>query len=192
MTVSSAWPEIRLPSRRTELPQKPSEKIHLRYVRLPDQVMDLCDVLIYRSGRTIVGKSRIMSTHKVIFDGEVVLAPGFQIVYFELMEKWYTVGKIRDLQGRHTGYYCDIVTPPRLLKDGGIELTDLFLDLWVSRDLRYKILDEDELENAFQKRWISRRLYDKAKEQLKELIDAVKRGSFPPYQVKYLERKLSL
>jgi len=192
MTVSSAWPEIRLPSRRTELVEKSSEKIHLRYVRLPDQVMDLCDVLIYRSERAIVGSSQITSTYKVIFDGEVVLAPGFQIVYFELMGKWFTVGKIRDLNERHTGYYCDIVTPPRLLKDGGIELTDLFLDLWVSRDLRYKILDEDELENAFHKRWISRRLYDKAKEQLKALIDAVERGSFPPYQVKYLERKLSL
>jgi len=172
--------------------QKSSKKIHLRYVRLPDHVMDLYDVSIYRSKRTIVSRSQVTSAHSVVFDGKVVLAPGFQIVYFELMGKWFTVGKIRDLNGRHTGYYCDIVTPPRLLKDDGIELTDLFLDLWVSRDLRYKALDEDELENAFRKRWISRRLYDKAKEQLKELIDAVERGSFPPYQVKYLERKLSL
>ena len=171
--------------------QKPS-KIHLRYVRLPDQVMDLYDVLIYRSKRIIVGRSQVTSAHSVMFDGELVLASGFQIVYFELMGKWFTVGKIRDLQGRHTGYYCDIVTPPRLLKGGGIELTDLFLDLWVSKDLRYMVLDEDELENALQKRWISKRLYDKAKEQLRKLVDVVGRGRFPPYHVKYLERKLSL
>jgi len=154
--------------------------------------MDLYDALIYRSKRIIVGRSQITSVHSVMFDGELVLAPGFQIIYFELMGKWFTVGKIRDLQGRHTGYYCDIVTPPRLLKGNGIELTDLFLDLWVSRDLRYMILDEDELENALQKRWISKRLYDKAKEQLRKLVDVVKRGRFPPYHVKYLERKLNL
>jgi hypothetical protein len=28
-----------------------------------------------------------------------------------------------------------MVTPPRLSEDGGMELTDLFLDLWVSPDL---------------------------------------------------------
>jgi predicted RNA-binding protein associated with RNAse of E/G family len=59
----------------------------------------------------------------------VVLAAGFQIAYFEFMGKWFTIGKIRDLEGRHTRYYCDIVTPPKLLDDGGVELTDLLLDL---------------------------------------------------------------
>jgi len=154
--------------------------------------MDLYDELIYRSRRTIVGRSQITSTHSVTFDGEVVLAPGFQIVYFEVMGKWFTIGKIRNLQGRHTGYYCDIVSAPRLIKNGGVELTDLFLDLWVSTDLRYKILDEDELENAFAKKWITKQLYDKAKEQLTELIDVVERRRFPPRHVKYLERKLGL
>jgi len=175
-----------------ELPSSSSKKIHLRYVRLPNRVMDLYDELIYRSRRTIVGRSQITSTHSVTFDGEIVLAPGYQIVYFEMMGKWFTIGKIRNLQGRHTGYYCDIVSPPGLMKNGGVELTDLFLDLWVSTDLRYKILDEDELENAFAKKWITKRLYDKAKEQLVELIDTVKRRRFPPCHVKYLERKLGL
>ena len=175
-----------------ELPSSSSKKIHLRYVRLPNQVMDLYDKLIYRSRRTIVGRSQVTSTHLVTFDGEVVLAPGFQIVYFEMMGKWFTIGKIRNLQGRHTGYYCDIVSPPSLMKNGGVELTDLFLDLWVSTDLRYKILDEDELENAFAKKWITKQLYDRAKEQLTELIDVVERRRFPPRPVKYLERKLGL
>ena len=33
----------------------------------------------------------------------------------------------------------------------GLELTDLFLDLRVSLDLRYRVLDEEELENAVSK-----------------------------------------
>jgi hypothetical protein len=132
--------------------------------------LDIYDEFLYKSEKVIVGKSKITSAHSVFFDGEVVLTAGFQIVYFELMGKWFTIGKIRDLEGRHTGYYCDIVTPPKLLDDGGVELTDLFLDLWVSPDLRYKVLDEEELENALQNGWITKQLYDRAEKEMKKLV----------------------
>jgi predicted RNA-binding protein associated with RNAse of E/G family len=128
----------------------------------------------------------------VVFDGRVVLMAGFGIVYFELIGKWFTIGKIRDLGGKHTGYYCDIATPPRRLDDGGVELTDLFLDLWVSPDLKYQVLDEDELERAVCKGWISNQLYKKAKQELKKLINLVEEGNFPPQSVKDLEAKLNL
>jgi len=118
-------------------------KLHIRYIRLPNQVLDIYDDLIYKSEKVIVGQGQIASTHSIVFDGEVVLACGFQIVYFDFFGKWFGVGKIRNLQGKHTGYYCDIVKPPKILADGGVELTDLFLDLWVSPDLRFKVLDEE-------------------------------------------------
>jgi predicted RNA-binding protein associated with RNAse of E/G family len=167
-------------------------KLHLRYIRLPYQVLDIHDDLLYKSERVIVGKSKITSAHSIIFDDEVVLATGFQIAYFGLMGNWFTIGKIRDLKGRHTGYYCDIVTPPKLLDDGGVELTDLFLDLWVSPDLRYKVLDEEELKNAYHKGWITKQLYEKAQEELEKLLKIVKQGKFPSYSVKQIEKKLNL
>lgn len=178
--------------RRAEDFRESMPKLHLRYVRLPNQVSDIYDELIYRSEKVVASKSQITSAHSVVFDGEVVLAYGFQIVYFELIGKWFTVGRIRNLEGRHTGYYCDIVTPPKPLEDGGVELTDLFLDLWVSRDLRNKVLDEEELENALSKGWITEQLYEKAKTELKKLINIVKKGKFPPYHVKQLEKTLNL
>ena len=95
-------------------------------------------------------------------------------------------------EGKNTGYYCDIVVPLKLLDDGGVELTDLFLDLWVSPDLKYKVLDEEELEEAFRKAWITKPLYDRAKKELRKLISVVKRGKFPPYSVRCLEEKLDL
>jgi predicted RNA-binding protein associated with RNAse of E/G family len=79
---------------------------------LPNHVLELYDNLIFNSKSIIVGKSEITSSHSVTFNGEVVLAKGFQIVSFDLMGKWFTVGKITDLQRKHIGYYCDIVTPP--------------------------------------------------------------------------------
>jgi predicted RNA-binding protein associated with RNAse of E/G family len=176
-------------SKKTEASQ---EKLHLRYIRLPNHVLELYDDLVYKSEGIIVGKDQIASAHSVIFDGEVVLASGFEIVYFDFLGKWFSVGKIRNMQGKHTGYYCDIVTPPRLLEDGGIELTDLFLDLWVSPDLRCKVLDEEELENAFHKGWITKQLYEKANEEMRKLVRNVEEGKFPPYHVKWLEKKLNL
>jgi len=179
-------------SKKAESSQESTQKLHLRYIRLPDEVLDIYDELIYKSEEVIVGKSQITSTHSVVFDGEVVLAAGFEITYFELIGKWFTVGKIRNLQGKHTGYYCDIVTPPKLLADGGVELTDLFLDLWVSPDLRFKVLDEGELEDSFREGWITVQLYERTKEELKKLISVVKKGDFPPYPVRYLEEELGL
>jgi len=168
------------------------QRLHLRYVRLPDNAKDLYDELVYRSDKIIVGRGRITSEHSITFDGKLVLAAGYQIVYFDLMQKWFSVGKVKNVEGKHTGYYCDIVTPPRLMDDGGIELTDLFLDLWVSPDLRCRVLDEEELEEALSKGWITEKLYTKAKKELSRLVSLVEKKRFPPDSVKRLEDELGL
>jgi len=170
----------------------PTRGLHVRFTRLPNRVLDLHDELVYKSKKIIIGRSTITSTHSVTFEGRVVLRRGFPIVYFELMDHWYSVVKVRDLEGKHTGYYCDIATPPRILKDGTLEFTDLFLDLWVSPDLRFKVLDEEELENAFRRGWIRKRLYHRAKTELKNLIRTVEHADFPPNLVKRSETKLGL
>jgi predicted RNA-binding protein associated with RNAse of E/G family len=165
---------------------------HLRYVRLPNNVLDLYDDLVYRSELVVVGRSRIQSANSVVFDGKVVLASGYQIVYFDLMGEWFSVGRISDPDGRHTGHYCDIITPPRPLEDGGVEITDLFLDLWVAPSLRYKILDEEELNDALRKGWITEQLYERAQTELKRLVSLVRQGDFPPPLIKRLETQLKL
>jgi len=168
------------------------QKIHLRYIRLPNRIMDNWDELLHRSDKIIVGRSEVSSPNALIFDGKVVLAQGFKIVYFEIPRKWFTIMKVWNTKGEHTGYYCDIVTPFRLLHDGVVEQIDLFLDLWVSPDLRYKILDEDEFEEAAQKNWITSRLCSRAKKELQQLVQMVDDRRFPPPLVKDLERKLHL
>jgi predicted RNA-binding protein associated with RNAse of E/G family len=166
-------------------------KIHLRYIRLPNRTMEFLDELVFRSEELIVGKSKVTSVNSLVFDGKKVLDQGFPITYFELAGEWYTVVKVRDLRGEHTGYYCDIVTPYRLVGNW-IETTDLFLDLWVSPNLRYKTLDEEELAEALRKGWVSKRLYTKAKAELQRLVQMVENGKFPPLQVKELETKFGL
>jgi GrpB-like predicted nucleotidyltransferase (UPF0157 family)/predicted RNA-binding protein associated with RNAse of E/G family len=169
-----------------------TSRLHLRFLRLPAQVLEMYDELVFKSEKVIVGKSQVSSVHSLEFDGKTVLKAGFPITYFELMRKWFSVVKVRNLRGRHTGYYCDIATPPRLLKDGTVELTDLFLDLWVSPDLKYRVLDEDQLEEALRKGWITKRLYEKARMELQKLVAMVEQRRFPPQLIKRLEDKLGL
>jgi predicted RNA-binding protein associated with RNAse of E/G family len=154
--------------------------------------MEMYDDLVYQSRKVIVGRSQITSTHSIEFDGKTVLQAGFPITYFELVGKWFNVVKVRNLRGEHTGYYCDITTPPKLLKDGSIEITDLFLDLWVSPDLRYRVLDQDELKEALKKGWISEQLHARAKRELKKLVTLVEMKDFPPRPVRQLEKRLKL
>jgi GrpB-like predicted nucleotidyltransferase (UPF0157 family)/predicted RNA-binding protein associated with RNAse of E/G family len=167
-------------------------RLHLRYLRLPAQVLEMYDELVFKSKRVIAGRSQVTSTHSIMFDGKTVLKAGFPITYFELTGKWFNVVKVRNLRGRHTGYYCDIATPPKLLKDGSVELTDLFLDLWVSPDLKYKVLDEEELEDALKNGWISKGLYETAKRELQKLVAMVEKRKFPPQLIRRLEDKLRL
>jgi predicted RNA-binding protein associated with RNAse of E/G family len=169
-----------------------SSKLHLRYIRLPDRVSEYYDELVFRSEKVMVGRSRITPTHPVAVEGEVVMGHGFEMTYFCLMGKWFDVCKIRNPLGKRTGYYCDIATPPKLLEDGGIEMTDLFLDLWVFPNLAYRILDEDELRHALQRELVTKELHDKAKKELDKLVKAVEDGQFPPREVKKLEAKLNL
>jgi len=176
---------------RADLPSS-TRKFHLRYIRLPNNTTEFSDECLSWSRQAIVGKTEVSTQHSIIFNGRTVLAVGFPIVYFEIPRKWFTIGKVWNKTGEHTGYYCDIVTPFRLLNDNMIEQTDLFLDLWVSPDLRYKILDEDEFEDAARKNWITSRLCSKAKKELQQLIQMVEDRRFPPPLVKDLERKLRL
>jgi predicted RNA-binding protein associated with RNAse of E/G family len=150
------------------------------------------DDLVYESKKVIVGRSQITSTHSIVFDGKTVLHAGFPVIYFELPGKWFNVVKVRNLQGEHTGYYCDITTPLKRLRDGSVKISDLFLDLWVSPDLKYKVLDQDELEGAMEKGWIPTQLYKRAKKELKKLVTLVERKEFPPRIVKQLEERLNL
>lgn len=164
--------------------------IHLRYLRLPNDMTDVYNELVYRDKSVVVAKYVTPTRKTVVFDKEVVLAAGYEITYFELPDQWFTVCKIRNTEGKHTGYYCDIATPPQFLEDR-VEQTDLFLDLWVFPDLsRYRVLDEDELETALANGWIEKPLYDRAKHEIQELICAVESGRFPPTIVKNIEERL--
>lgn len=58
--------------------------------------------------------------------------------------------------------------------------------------MRYKILDEEEFEEALRKGWITEELSGKARKELHKLIATVENKTFPPLLVRSLEKDLGL
>jgi len=127
--------------------------------------------------------------------GRVIVANGYLAVWFIFRGKWYDVGKFYDRNGKFTGYYCDIIRPVARLLSATSKtsiVTDLFLDLWISREGRCVVLDEDEFDRALVKHTISPTLASKARRELRALIRLAKAGSFPPKSIRRFQPSASL
>jgi predicted RNA-binding protein associated with RNAse of E/G family len=62
-------------------------------------------------------------------------------------------------------------------------IVDLFLDLWIWPHGGYSVLDQDELEEAHSKGWISDAQVQLAESTIQQLIEENARGIFPPARV---------
>lgn len=70
-------------------------------------------------------------------------------------------------------------------------MTDFFLDLWISPDNRYLVLDKDEFIHAITQAWMSSDQRLKAKNELSTLITAIQAQRFPARARLTLSRWLS-
>jgi hypothetical protein len=91
--------------------------------------------------------------------------------YFSIMEIQATTGDL-------LGFYVDLTTPVRKV-DGEYYLTDLILDLWVFPDLTYRVLDEDEWQQAIQSGLVSKEIQHTVQKTLKGLKREIRLGKFP-------------
>lgn len=80
--------------------------------------------------------------------GFVRFEPGDVFVEHFWRTRWYAVKEVRSGDGVLKGWYCD-VTRPAVVREGGILVEDLDLDLWVSADGKTVLrLDEDEFAES--------------------------------------------
>jgi hypothetical protein len=104
----------------------------------------------------------------------MVMDHGFWAVWFIGNGASYDLGKVYSAEGRHTGYYLDVLEPVRWQ---GADLatfeplTDLFLDLWISPDGRWQILDEPEFQEAEERGWITAQQATHARGTLAQLVE---------------------
>ncbi len=112
-------------------------------------------------------------------DDQLIYQPGAAIVWFVFPSRWYDVGRFHLRDGTFTGYYVNLITPVEI--QGHLwTMHDLCLDLWVRSDGSFRILDQDEFDEAVDHQWIDRVTAQRARDTLDRLAAAVRDGRWPP------------
>jgi predicted RNA-binding protein associated with RNAse of E/G family len=160
--------------------------VSILYRRPPHPASRYPGLLLNVTEHSLMIQSRLQLPHPRQVAGRTIAATGYWAIWFVFKGKWFDVGKFYDQSKNWLGYYCDIVKPIKRLMSGSSTsvLTDLFLDVWISPDGEVYVLDEDELENAIEQGFITKRLAAKDRSVARRLAKRSGLHEFPPTQVK--------
>ena len=115
--------------------------------------------------------------------GRSVLEPGAPVVWFVIPGRWYDLGLFHLRDGTFTGYYTNMIAPPRI-QGARWQLRDLYLDLWMSVDGSMEVLDRDEFEAAVARGWVDAATARRVVEELDSIVAKAKLGRWPPDEIR--------
>ena len=171
-------------------PKNLPRPVDIIYRRLPSDVRELPGILRQATPARLVIESPIRVQTPQRIQRRVIADSGFLAIWFVYRHKWYDVGKFYDRARNLVGYYCDIIKPLNKLLRTPTKtnmITDLFLDLWITPEGDYIVLDEDEFENAIKRGYLPKNLGNQTWKQMNSLIRAFRAGRFPPVAVQKVE-----
>jgi len=93
-------------------------------------------------------------------------------------DRWYSVFRFREPDGRLRNFYCNLSTPP-VYEPGGITFVDLDIDVLVAPDFSCRVLDEEEFELHAEQYQYPPDFRRRTREALAEVFDLVARREFP-------------
>lgn len=118
------------------------------------------------------------------FDEEVrhsqlgLIKRGTLSIEYYWLDRWYNIFRFLEPDGRLRNFYCNVNMPPRF--DGRtLTYVDLDMDVVVSPDLSYEILDMDEFEINALKFEYPEDVRRRARSALDELIALIESREFP-------------
>ena len=155
-------------------------KIHLIYRRVPNRVLERYDEVVADLGDVIVAKAKFEGMLAPLrVNGVEVIRNGYTMLYFAFVGKNYDILKVYDERGNFKGLYVDVLAYTK--RDGNtLEMLDLLLDIFIFPDGEAFLLDEDELEMALNYGLIDRETFDFAYSVVREILEKVEHGEFPP------------
>jgi protein associated with RNAse G/E len=93
-------------------------------------------------------------------------------------DRWYSILRFREPDKTLRNYYCNI-NKPASLDDQLLTFVDLDIDVLVSPDNTYRVLDEDEFDANAARYQYSSEVHEQVPRALAELIDVIERREFP-------------
>lgn len=144
-----------------------------RYI--PNEIVDISgDEVLYKDEKLIITKWLPINPRSDMASG----------MSYTMLDKGWKLSKFFDKEGKLLYWYCDIIDYDLKQEEGEevYTLIDLLLDVKVYEDGSYEVLDEEELEEAFQTGLVTEEQKEKSKKRVRELIQIIERGEFPPIQ----------
>ena len=119
-----------------------------------------------------------------VFDDEIehdllgTIASGTISVEYYWLDRWYNVFRFSDGDGKFQNFYCNVTMPPSF--DGRVlSYVDLDIDVLVSPDFSYRVLDLEDFELNASRYGYSAEVQEQAHAALAELIRLIEKRSFP-------------
>lgn len=162
-------------------PPAPEGWVHIHYRRPPDRLTLFTQRVLHEGPDGIVTLARgVELPAPLTVAGEAILDPGADAVWFTFRGARHDIGRFHRADGSFTGWYANLLTPP-VIEPGGIwRTTDLFLDLWMTPEGAIHRLDEEELDEAEARGWVSGEEAAGARAELDRIETLARAGEWPP------------
>ena len=108
----------------------------------------------------------------------VIIARGTLSIEFYWLDRWYNIFRFHQPSGELLNFYCNINAPP-VLHRNVLSYIDLDMDILVSPDLSYSILDEDEFAANTARFKYPLEVQRQAQQALRQLITLIESRRFP-------------
>jgi hypothetical protein len=148
--------------------------LDVEHVKLSGIVFHLGQATIEDISENQIRYSRIMQKNG-FYDGlGVKKEEGDKAVSETKIGQWNITTEYFANNGEWKGTYINLNTPVEIYPNA-IRYVDLEADVCICPDGTYKVLDMEKLENALEKGFISKRLFEKVKEKAKETAESIKK-----------------
>lgn len=163
----------------------PPPEVRIHYHRLPQREELFVQQLVHRSADVVITYQPATPLARPLqVQGQVVLEEGSPAVWFTFPGAWHDIGRFHHADGRFTGIYTNILTPPRFHGPLSWETTDLFLDVWQGAGGPPALLDVAELAQALDAGWIDPELAAMAQAEAERVLERAARRAWPPAAVR--------
>jgi protein associated with RNAse G/E len=107
-----------------------------------------------------------------------IIARGTLSTEFYWLDRWYNIFRFHQPSGELLNFYCNINAPP-VLHRNVLSYIDLDMDILVSPELSYSILDEDEFTANAARFKYPLEFQRQAQQALRQLITLIESRRFP-------------
>lgn len=94
------------------------------------------------------------------------------------LDRWYNVFRFHEPSGEFRNFYCNVNLPP-VFENGVLDYIDLDIDILVSRDMNFEVLDEEEYRQNSARYQYPNKIETGVRKAVQNLTDLIKRRQFP-------------